>query len=150
MKEYTKLPKKQLYLILVPLGILILALSLEVLMNVKDYELFTQWMARIQNDESFSEEELFNIYISGNMSMYFIKIIIPIGLSIHTYFSYTKIRINKLFVFMWTVLLVGSAAYALAGFNLTSVFSYIYIVLYAVVIYAVLSLSTVISNNQQT
>lgn len=147
MKEYVKLPIRKFYFILIPLGILILLLSLEVMIQVKDIDLFNIWMNNLP-DEGLTEQELFNIYVSGHLSMYFVKIIIPMGLSIHAYFSYTKIRINYLFVFIWTVLLVGSLAYALMDFRVDSVFTYLYLIIYAIVITTVLSLSTVIRNNK--
>jgi len=151
LKGYTILPKKHFYLILGPLAILIFILSIEILMRTKDVLLFEAFIASNTNiPDNLSSQELFNIYVTGNLSMYFQKIIIPIGLSIHTYFALIKLRINKLFVFMWTILAIGSLAYTITGLKFTNFLMYIYIVLYMVVVLTLLSLIDVISNSEQS
>ncbi|GMQ57059.1 hypothetical protein AN1V17_14540 [Vallitalea sediminicola] len=146
MKGYTKLPKKQLYLIILSLGVIIFLLSLEVMMKVKDINVFNNWLKdnKQYTVTNLENTELFNTYISINLSIYFQRIIVPIGLGIHTYLSYVKLRINKLFVFIWTVLMIGSILYTVVGLDNLAVFSYMYIGLYIIVIFTVLSLLTVI------
>lgn len=151
MKGYTRLPKKHLYLILGAAGILIFLLSLEVMMKVKDVSMYRNWLREYDVHNmmrTMTDSESFDVYLTVNLSLYFQKIIIPIGLSIHTYFSYIKLRLNKLFVFIWTVLLFGSAAYTLIGFDYRTIFPYGYIILYSIVIFTVLSLLTVIENSE--
>lgn len=151
MDGYTKLPKKQLYLILGPLGTLILLLSLEVMMMTSDPAIFEHWMeSNKAMNPGFDEVGLFNIFISGNISLYFQKIIVPIGLSLHSYFAFVKLRIGKLFVFMWSVLLIGSLAYTIIGLNFGNVFMYIYIVIYIVVFFTLVSLLGIINNNERS
>ncbi len=149
MDGYTKLPKKHLYLILGPLGILIFLLSLEVLMITSDTDLFYTWLNSHRDmNPGFVESDLFNIFISGNISLYFQKIIVPIGLSLHSYFAYKKLRIGKLFIFIWLVLTIGSLAYTVSGQNFGNVFLYLYIVLYIIVIVTLVSLNGIINNNE--
>ena len=141
MKGYTALPKKQFFLLLGPLAILIFIFSIEVLMKGKDTVLFDLWVQKtnqVSNKDNI--QALFSIYITGQLSMYFQKIIIPIGLSIHSYLAYTKLRINQLFVFIWTILSGGSFAYSLVGLTLNNPFVYIYIVLYGIILITLLSL----------
>ncbi len=146
MKGYTKLPKKHLYIIILTLGFIIFLLSLEVMMKVKDINMFNNWLKdnKQYTIANLENVDLFNTYISINLSLYFQRIIVPIGLGIHTYLAYVKLRINKLFVFIWTVLLIGSILYTVVGLKNLAVFSYMYIGLYIIVIFTVLSLMTVI------
>lgn len=146
MKGYTKLPKKHLYIIILTLGFIIFLLSLEVMMKVKDINMFNNWLKdnKQYTIANLENANLFNTYISINLSLYFQRIIVPIGLGIHTYLAYVKLRINKLFVFIWTVLLIGSILYTVVGLKNLAVFSYMYIGLYIIVIFTVLSLMTVI------
>lgn len=149
MKGYTAFPKKQFFLLLGPLAILIFILSIEVLMKGKDTLLFDAWVQKSnQLPDGASSQDLFSIYLTGQLSVYFQKIIIPIGLSIHSYFSYTKLRINKLFVFMWTILAGGSLAYSLVGLTLKNPLVYIYIVIYGIIIITLLSLLDVIFHHE--
>lgn len=146
MKGYTKLPKKHLYIIILTLGFIIFLLSIEVMMKVKDINMFNNWLKdnKQYTIANLENADLFNTYISINLSLYFQRIIVPIGLGIHTYLAYVKLRINKLFVFIWTVLLIGSILYTVVGLKNLAVFSYMYIGLYIIVIFTVLSLMTVI------
>ncbi|QUH29626.1 hypothetical protein [Vallitalea guaymasensis] len=146
MKGYTKLPKKHLYIIILTLGFIIFLLSLEVMMKVKDINMFNNWLKdnKQYTIANLENADFFNTYISINLSLYFQRIIVPIGLGIHTYLAYVKLRINKLFVFIWTVLLIGSILYTVVGLKNLAVFSYMYIGLYIIVIFTVLSLMTVI------
>lgn len=146
MKGYTKLPKKHLYIIILTLGFIIFLLSLEVMMKVKDINMFNNWLKdnKQYTIANLENADFFNTYISINLSLYFQRIIVPIGLGIHTYLAYVKLRINKLFVFIWTVLLIGSILYTVVGLKNLAVFSYMYIGLYIIVIFTVLSLLTVI------
>jgi len=146
LKGYTKLPKKHLYIIILTLGFIIFLLSIEVMMKVKDINMFNNWLKdnKQYTIANLENADLFNTYISINLSLYFQRIIVPIGLGIHTYLAYVKLRINKLFVFIWTVLLIGSILYTVVGLKNLAVFSYMYIGLYIIVIFTVLSLMTVI------
>lgn len=74
-------------------------------------------------------EEAFNSYISLILTSMFLKLTIPMILSIHSYFSYRSIGINKLFVFIWTILLLGGLAYEIIGLNIASIFLHKYYIL---------------------
>ena len=148
MNSNTKLPKKQFYIIMVSLSIVIFALSLEVMMKVKDISLYNAWYENAVNDGMLMEyESAFSTYISINLLHFFQKLIIPMLLGLHAYISYIKIRINKLFVFMWIILICASIAYISIEMNFDSIFYYIEILLHIVVAITVLSLIDVIDNN---
>ncbi|MBM7560790.1 hypothetical protein [Fusibacter tunisiensis] len=144
MNSYTKLPKKQLYSILFSVALVILVASLEVLIKVKDISLFNAWSVQIENMDG----NLFDLYVSSQMSQYFTKIIIPMLFGVYTYFAYSKIRINSLFVFMWSILIVGSLGYSISDFNYHSVFFYGFLIGYTVMLITVLSLIQVIQDHK--
>lgn len=149
MKSYVKLPKNKFYIILIFCSILIFSISLETMIKVKDVGLFKKWMISSKEiiNETLSYEEYFNTYLIMNLSMLFLKSVIPMALSIHSYFSFTYIRINKLFVFIWTVLLLGGLSYNIVELNICSIFFYINIISYIILIINILSLGKVINNN---
>lgn len=146
-----KLPKKQFYTLIAALGVILFALSAEVMIRVKDILLFEQWYDEaLGSGLTAGYEELFDVYLSLNLSDFFFKAIVPMLMGIYSYFAYVKIRINKLFVFIWTVLLVGAAAYIAVGRNFSSVFYYIILALYIVAVFTVLSLIKVIDDSKYT
>lgn len=149
MDAITKLPKKQMNIIFVVLALLLTSMSLEAMMKVKDIALYDTWYNQmVTSNMALSYEEAFNVYVTGNIAIYFLKVIVPMALGIHTYFAYTKIRINKLFVFMWTVLLLGSVAYIAVNKEFDSIFYYLNIGLHGILVITVLSLADVINQNK--
>lgn len=144
MLSNVKIPKKRYYLILIFTSIIILSISLETLFRVKDISLFEEWV-NINNIPANSEYEFnqaFNTYLILGLSTMFMKVVIPMALSIHSYFAYTRIGINRLFIFIWSVLLIGGIAYEVIGLNLDSIFYYINIIIYMALIITILSLNT--------
>lgn len=144
MKGFTKLPLHKLYGILFTLAVLILLQSLEVMIRVKDVAMFDQWI--LSNKGIFEmtqdREEMFRVYVTSNLSLYFMKIIIPIGLGIHSYLAYSRLRVNGLFRFIWVTLILGSAAYTLIGMHSNNLFFYLYILIYTIVTFVLLSIQT--------
>lgn len=144
MDAVTKLPKKHMYIILFGVSILILSLSLDTMMKVKDLALYDAWYNEmIMEDMSYNDA--FSVYVTGNIAVYFLRVIVPMALGIHTYFAYSKIRINKLFVFIWTVLLVGNTAYMYVSKEFDSIFYWMNIGLHGLLTITVLSLTDVIN-----
>jgi len=149
MEKMVNLPRKQMYIILIGLGILILSMSIETLMKVKDIALYDQWFMEFSvENTTLTYENAFSVYVTGNLSVYMLRIIVPMALGIHTYFAYTKIRINGLFIFMWTVLLLGGIAYIAVTKEFGSLFYYFNIGMYVVMLLTVLSLTNVIEENK--
>lgn len=141
MISNTKLPKKQLYSILAFCSIIIFSESLTVMIRVKDIDFFNDYLLNVDNGDLSS-------FIAINLSYYFSRLIIPIFLSIHSFIAYKSIRIGKLFVFIWFVLLLGGLAYTLLELNLNSIFYYINIIFYILLLFTILSLNRVIDENK--
>jgi len=133
---------KKLYILLLTIGILILVLSIEVLMEVKDRGLFLQWFEEVQSQESvrISEEEAFDTYVSGHILLYMLNLVIPLGFGVHTFFAYQKEKINSLFIYLWFIMLMGGMAFTLISWNFHSLFYYIRMSAYLVLIGTTLSL----------
>lgn len=142
--------QKKLYILLIAIGIMILALSMEVLMVVKDRALFLEWYEEIMasNPSALSEEEAFDTYVSGQIFLYMLNLAIPVGLALHTFYSYVKKGINRLFIYLWTIMLLGGLAFTAISLNFDSLFYYIRIILYFVLIGTTLSLSKEVANRK--
>lgn len=144
MDTYSKMPKKHLYIILFTVASVILFASIEVMIKVKDLTLYETWA----NDTIGIAESSFSIYVTAQLSSYFTKIIIPMIFGVYTYFTYIKIRVNTLFVFMWSVLIIGSFGYNISDLNYRSIFFYGYILGYFVLLMTVLSLLQIIQDSK--
>lgn len=151
MKGYTLLPKKHMYFILISCAVIIFSASLETMFRVKDYSLFSQWLLEIDMNHGleFTQEEYFSVYINANLSYFFLSVVVPMGLGIHTYFAHTKLRINGLFILIWVVLALGGLAYTVVEMNYYSIFFYVRIMGYIALLISTLSLVTVINESKQ-
>ncbi|WP_312649295.1 hypothetical protein [Proteiniclasticum sp.] len=150
MNSYTKFPKRQLYIILIAVAFIIFISSIDVLMRVKDSQLFEIWKAEIMKSGNFSQDfnPTFDDYAGAEMFRYLFKIAIPMGFGLLTYFTYVKLRLNRIFVFIWSVLLVGGMAYTFFELNFGSIFYYLVMAGYLVLIITVLSLNGEIGSNK--
>lgn len=150
MLSNIKIPKSKYYTILVLTSIVILSISMESMFRAKDLSLFENWLS-IYNIKAVGDYELnqvFSSYIAIILSNMFLKTIIPVSLSIYSYFAYTRIGINKLFVFIWTVLLLGGLVYEVISLNITSIFFYINIIAYVGLILTIVSLGSLLGQNK--
>ncbi len=143
-----KMPKSKFYLIIIFTSIIIMSISLESIIRAKDLHLFQNWMYtnNIELTSDLDYGHAFSSYIVFILSTMFMKILLPGALSIHSYFAYTRLRINRLFIFIWSVLLLGGLAYELIGYNLGSIFFYINIIAYIGLIITIFSLNSVLDN----
>lgn len=116
---------------------------METLLIVKDRALFEEWFAVYEKTEGFTPvyEEAYNLYITASLSYFIFKIVIPAALAIHSYFAYVKLQINKLFIFIWSVLVLGGMAQVLVEWNYYSLFYYINLAGYFVLALTVISLT---------
>jgi hypothetical protein len=91
----TLLPKKQANILLITICILLLSITLDTFMRVKDSTLFDAWYSQLMADGiEMSLETGFSMYISSNLSRYFFFILVPMAMGIHTFFAFIKFRIN--------------------------------------------------------
>lgn len=146
----TKLPKKHANIILIAICVLLLSITLDTMMRVKDSLLFEAWYGQLLNEGVTIDREMgFSMYVTSNLSRYFFFILVPMAMGIHTFFALIKFRINKLFVFIWTVLMAGGLAYTVFEVALASIFYYLNIGLYIIVIITLLSLISVINQKEE-
>lgn len=146
MNSNTKLPQNKFYLILTLCAIIIFLNSIEVMMNVKDIELYDQWVSEIEESSDFDNEDYYDSYVTSNLNYFFIKIIMPMALGIYSYFAFKYTRINKIYVYVWTILLLASFVFALLELEFDSMFYYINMFSYIILIGTLLSLTNIIND----
>ena len=54
--------------------------------------------------------QLYSTYLNICIATFFVRVITPIAVLIHSYFTFTRLGVNKLFVMIWSVVLVGAFA----------------------------------------
>lgn len=140
MRERIELSKKQFYIVVGLCAVIILANSLESMIKVKDLGMFEMWLSSSLNKAAtMSErEELYRTYITMNLSNFFVRIITPIGLALHTYYALVKTGVNKSYVMIWILLLIGSIAFTIFNESLVSIFLIISMLSYGGLIGAML------------
>ena len=150
MENNARLPLKQLNIILIASAAIIFSSSLEVLIRVKDSGLFEVWKENALLAGYFTQNmpPTFDDYVVGEMFRYMFRIIIPIGFSLFSYYTYRKLRLNRLFIFVWSVLILGGIAYTFFELNFNSIFYYIVLIGFVVMLITVLSLNEEIRNNK--
>ncbi len=151
MNSYTKFPEKKMYVILIAVAVIIALSSIEVLMRVKDSNLFEVWKNDLITTGNFEEGFIPTIdeYVGVEMFRYVFKIIIPMGFGLLTFLTYKKLRLNGFFIFIWSVLLFGGMAYTFFELNFVSIFYYLIIGGYLILIATVLSLSNEMDNTKK-
>ncbi|HHX67320.1 MAG TPA: hypothetical protein GX708_04600 [Gallicola sp.] len=117
-----KLETKQLIAILILSGIIILSESLQVLMAVKDLNYFELYKETLGNNITYDE------FVTIGLLGYLQGVLIPIILSIYTFFTYKKIKVNWLYKAVWVLLLLSSLIMKIMGFFIGSIFFYISII----------------------
>ena len=65
---------------------------------------------------------MYSIYLTSCLSVFLIRIITPIALSLNSYFSLVKTGVNKLFVAIWMVLTIGLFFFTTLGETYFSIF----------------------------
>lgn len=142
MENTVKLPTKNLYAIILASGFIIFFSSLEAIMAAKDSRLYDAWAMKAGSGADLG------LYISAVFMTYFLKIMIPAALSVYTVASRKSVGVSSLFVFIWSVLVVGGGAYAFIGRNTSSVFFYLVMAGYAILLLSVLSVSDAYSSGK--
>jgi hypothetical protein len=142
MENTVKLPTKNLYAIILASGFIIFFSSLEAIMAAKDSGLYDAWITKAGSDADLG------LYISSVFMTYFLKIMIPAALSVYAIAARNAIGVNSLFVFIWSVLVAGGGAYAFIGRNTSSVFFYLVMAGYAILLLSVLSVSDAYSSGK--
>ncbi|MCR3955391.1 MAG: hypothetical protein NUK57_03775 [Gudongella sp.] len=124
MGEKRHLSAKSFYILIVLASILVLAASFEALIIVKDGNLFIQW-ATENFPDSRPDDILFTQYVSSNLALYFLKVVIPSTIAIMAFVTHTKAKLSPLVIYIWVILSFGGLAYTTADMNFQSVFFYL-------------------------
>lgn len=151
MKENIQMTRSIYYLIVGLCATIIMSNSIETIIKVKDSGLFDLWLSNpnLNVDKiGQTKEQLYSIYLSMCLSVFVIRIITPIALAINSYFSFIKLRVNKLFVSIWIVLLIGLFAFTSLGETYYSIFFILSGVCYASLVFVLLYLGSEISKKK--
>lgn len=135
MEANQKLSTKHFYLIILACGIIILCEALQVMIRVRTPENYQQWLQEVGEVAGSS----FQVYLAVQLSYFMGKIVTPMMLGLHTYIAFVKIRVGKLFVFIWVVLMLGSMAYTLVEWTMKSPFYWIKLISYILAVTTILN-----------
>ncbi|MCI9070348.1 hypothetical protein [Clostridium sp.] len=113
MRDSIEMPKGTFYTIAAICAVTIMFTSLEMLIKAKDTSLFNMWLSNGNLGEDLltqTTNQLYSTYLNICIATFFVRVITPIAVLIHSYFTFTRLRVNKLFVMIWSVVLVGAFA----------------------------------------
>lgn len=148
MKQTTEMPKLIFYIIVsLCVGIIIFN-SIETIIKAKDLNLFNTWVLNKKLNINLigqTKEQLYSTYLSMCLSSYFVKIITIIGLAIHSYFAFIKIGINKLYVYIWLMLLTISFVFIVFGQSSYNLFFILCAICYVGLLIAIIYLYKLIN-----
>ncbi|ONI40203.1 hypothetical protein AN639_12360 [Candidatus Epulonipiscium fishelsonii] len=134
MTATTKMPKSYFYSIVLSCAVIIFCECLQVLVRVRDPANFAMW------GEGMSIET----YMLIQMSYFFERITVPIMLGLYTYFAFIKLRIGKLFICVWGLMLAGATITTGMEFDFTNILYYLKMIAYFINIISVIRLWQVI------
>lgn len=137
MKESIKMSKRIFCFIVGLCATIIMVNSLEAFLKVKDIGLFNIWVENF-NDQillnSLTQESIYIMYFNFALASYLIKIVAAIGISINTYLVFAKMRVTKLYVWVWSVLLIGSIGLIAISESFFLIFFIITMICYAILV----------------
>ncbi len=118
-----KKTNKSLKIMVVIAGLIIFLASLEALMVSKSIEAFDAFKSLTGNSD-------FSIFINYTLQNYFMTIIEPIIITLYTYFTFNKIKINKYYHLFFGMIVLIRIILLVVMFNYQSIMYYMIIVLY--------------------
>ncbi|MEN8078090.1 hypothetical protein ABFP60_14080 [Clostridioides difficile] len=125
MRDSIEMPKGTFYTIVAICAVVIMLTSLEILIKAKDADLFNMWLSNGNLGEdllSQTTDQLYSTYLNVCISTFFVRVITPMAVAIHSYFTFTKLRVNKLFVIIWSVIIIGAFALTVLTEQFYSIF----------------------------
>ena len=125
MRDSMEMPKVIFYTIAAICAVIITLTSLEMLIKAKDTSLFNMWLSNGNLGEDLLTQptsQLYSTYLNVCIATLFVRVITPIAVVIHSYFTFIKLRVNKLFVIIWSVLIVGSFSLTILTEQFYSIF----------------------------
>ncbi len=124
---------KRLKIMIIVGGLIIFISSLESLMLAKSLEAFEAFKKLTSNDD-------FSVFISYTLQNYFMNIIEPIIITLYTYFTFNKIRINRYYHLFFGMIILIRIVLLFVMFNYQSFFYYIIIALYVMFFVSVITM----------
>lgn len=125
MRESIEMPKRVFYTIVIICSFIIMLTSLEMLIKAKDLKLFNMWLSSSNLGKDLlvkTTDELYSTYLNVCIATFFIRVITPISVAIHSYFTFTRLRVNKMFVIIWFVIIIGTFILTFLGEQFYSIF----------------------------
>lgn len=125
MRESIEMPKNIFYMIVGICSGIIMLTSMDILLRAKDTGLFDVWLANTNFSEEFlnqTPEALYSEYLQMNISIFIVRVITPMSIAIHTYFTFTKLRVNKLYVVLWSFISIATFILTSLGEQFYSIF----------------------------
>lgn len=134
MTATAKMPKSYFYSIIIACAVIIFCECLQVLVRVRDPINFEIWGNGIS----------FETYMIIQLSYFFERISVPIMLGLYTYLAFIKLRIGKLFVVVWGLMLLGAIITTGLEFDFTNILYYLKMIAYVINIISIMKLWQVI------
>lgn len=124
---------KRLIVMVVIAGLIIFISSLESLMVAKSTEAFEAFKKLTGSSD-------FSVFINYTLQNYFMNIIEPIIITLYTYFTFNRIRINKYYHLFFGMIVFIRIILLVVMFNYQSIVYYIIIALYAMYFVSVITM----------
>lgn len=138
----TEMPRRIFYIVVALCASIIMLNTLETMMRVKDTVMFDMWLADpniASHVAGQTNQQLYSTYLTMCLSTYFVRVITPIGLALHSYYALVKGGISKMYVYLWSMLLIGTLILSIIGESFYSIFFIIsgvcYVALLCVMVY---------------
>lgn len=148
MFKVVSLDKRDFTIFLVLIFILFMVLSLEMLFITKDLDVFNKWYQLMIDSGSFDKSmirnDAFNLFVNTNVTIFLSRVITPFFFIIHTYFAYTKMGINKLYVYFWGAMFVVQILVTVGPLDYMSIAFYVKIILYTIISFQIFNLKKTI------
>lgn len=125
MRDSIEMPRGTFYTIEAICAVILMITSLEMLIKAKDTSLFNMWLSNGNLGKDLLNQtvnQLYSTYLNVCILTFFVRVITPMAVAIHSYFTFTKLRVNKMFVIIWSVIIVGAFALTFLGEQYFSVF----------------------------
>lgn len=125
MRDGIEMPKGTFYTITLVCAAIILLTSIDMLFRAKDTALFEMWLSNPNINPDIlaqPEAEIYSTYLNMCIGTFIMRVITPMALAIHSYYTFTKLRVNKLFIAIWSVILIGAFILSSLGEPFYSIF----------------------------
>lgn len=127
------LTRKSFYLLVGICASIILLSSLETAVKVKDSVLFAEW-AHLAFPDTTPGQEHFSLYVSSILTIYLFKLVVPSSIALTAFLVLNREGKLGVMSYIWVVLSIGGLAFHIVDRDIDSIFYYIGIVLYIILV----------------